>query len=160
MAKSNYHNTSASELTLYYTSSQPGPSPSIPHQSWPTSTLNIMYYFNDVTFNIGCHRSCPISATTWRVSEECQRRVWIGGCRVWRGLWATFGGGVGWGVRVEGVGGSVGDCWKGLGIRSTLKCLQNLEVVRVWRMPKVSEVRVGKTLRTPRCFQSGKHVIP
>ena len=58
---------------------------------------------------------------------------------------------------MEGACSSVGDCWKGLGIRSTPKCLQNSEAVRVQRMPKVSEVRVGKTLR---CFQSGKQVIP
>ena len=30
---------------------------------------------------------------------------------------------------MEGARGSVGDCWKGLGIRSTLMCLQNSEVV-------------------------------
>ena len=58
---------------------------------------------------------------------------------------------------MEGARSNVGDCWKGLGIRSTLKCLWNLEVVGVQRMPKVSEVGVGKT---PRCFQSGKQVIP
>ena len=58
---------------------------------------------------------------------------------------------------MEGVCGSVGDCWKGLGIRSTPKCLWNSEVVGVQRMPKVSEVGVGKTLR---CFWSGKQVIP
>ena len=58
---------------------------------------------------------------------------------------------------MEGAHGSVGDCWKGLGIRSTPKCLQNSEVVGVQRMLKVSEVRVGKTLR---CFWSGKQVVP
>ena len=58
---------------------------------------------------------------------------------------------------MEGARSSVGDCWKGLGMRSTLKCLRNSEVVRVRRMPKVFEVRVGKTLR---CFRSGKRVIP
>ena len=68
-----------------------------------------------------------------------------------------FVGGVGRGLRVEGACSSVRDCWKGLGMRNTLKCLQNLEVVGVLRMPKVSEVRVGKTLR---CFRSGKQVIP
>ena len=52
---------------------------------------------------------------------------------------------------------SVGDCWKGCGIRSTPRCLWSSEVVGVQRMPKVSEVGVGKTLR---CFQSGKQVIP
>ena len=120
-----------------------------------------------MTLNIGCHRGHLISATTWRVSEECWSGVWIGGYRVQRGLQATFGGGgglgvifrgsVGWGVGVEGVCSSVGDCWKGLGIRSTLKCFWNSEVVGVWRMPKVSEVRVGKT---PRCFWNRKQVIP
>ena len=54
---------------------------------------------------------------------------------------------------MEGARSSVGDCWKGLRMRSTLKCLQNSEVVGVQRMPKVSEVGVGKT---PRCFRSGK----
>ena len=58
---------------------------------------------------------------------------------------------------MEGARSSVGDCWKGLGIRSTLKCLWNLEAVRVQRMPKVSEVEV---FPTPRCFQSRKQVIP
>ena len=52
---------------------------------------------------------------------------------------------------------SIGDCWKGLRIGSTLMCVWNLEVVRVQRMPKVSEVGVGKTLR---CFRSGKQVVP
>ena len=46
---------------------------------------------------------------------------------------------------------------KGLGIGSILKCLWNWEVVRVQTMPKVSEVGVG---RIPKCFQSGKQVIP
>ena len=45
---------------------------------------------------------------------------------------------------MEGLCGSVGDCWKGLGIGSTAKCLRNWEVVGVQRMLKVSEVRVGK----------------
>ena len=58
---------------------------------------------------------------------------------------------------MEGACGSVGDCWKGLGIGSTPKCLWNMEVVGVQRMPKVSKVGVGKTLR---CFGSGKQVIP
>ena len=58
---------------------------------------------------------------------------------------------------MEGACGSVGDCWKGLGIGSTPKCLWNLEVVRVQRMLKVSEVGVGKTLR---CFWSRKEVVP
>ena len=90
----------------------------------------------------------------------------MGGHGVWRGLWATFGGGGGLGVifrggvrqgvGVEGACSSVGDCWKGLGI-STPKCLWNSEAVGVQRMPKVSKVRIGKT---PRCFQSRKQVIP
>ena len=58
---------------------------------------------------------------------------------------------------MEGACGSVEDCWKGFGIGSTLKCLRNLEAVGVRRMPKVSEVGVGKT---PRCFGSGKQVVP
>ena len=44
---------------------------------------------------------------------------------------------------MEGVCGSVGDCWKGLGIRSTLKFLWNWEAVRVQRMLKVSKVLRG-----------------
>ena len=104
---------------------------------------------------------------TWRVSEEHWSRVWIGGYGVQRGLQATFGGGGGLGVifggsvrrgvGVEEVCSSVGDCWKGLGIRSTFECFWNSEAVGVQRMPKVSEVRVGKT---PRCFRSGKQVVP
>ena len=47
----------------------------------------------------------------------------------------------------EGVCGSVGDCWKGLRVGSTVKHLWNSEVVGVQRMLKVSEVGVGKTLR-------------
>ena len=104
---------------------------------------------------------------TWRVSEERQSRVQIGGYGVQRGLQATFGGGgglgaifgggVGQGVGVEGACSIVGDCWKGLGMRSTPKCLWNSEAVGVQRMPKVSEVRVGNT---PRCFRSGKQVVP
>ena len=58
---------------------------------------------------------------------------------------------------MEGVCGSIGDCWKGLRIGSTLKCLWDSEAVGVQRMPKVSEVRVGKTLR---CFGSRKQVVP
>ena len=58
---------------------------------------------------------------------------------------------------MEGVCGSVGDHWKGLGIGSTSKHLWNWEAVGVQRMPKVSEVGVGKTLR---CFWSRKQVIP
>ena len=57
---------------------------------------------------------------------------------------------------MEGACGSVGDCWKGLGIGSLLKHLQNWEVVRVQEMPKVSEVGVG---RTPRELRSGKQVV-
>ena len=99
----------------------------------------------------------------WGMSKRSlDRRVWslkslratFGGGG---GLGVIFGGSVGWGVRVEGARSSVGDCWKGLGIRSTPECLWNLEVVGVRRMPKVSEVGVGKT---PRCFQSRKQVIP
>ena len=77
----------------------------------------------------------------WRVSEECQSGVQIGGCGVQRGLLVTFrgggglraafGGGVGRGVGVEGVCSNVGDCWKKLGIGSTLKHLQNWEAARV-----------------------------
>ena len=73
-----------------------------------------------------------------RVSEECQSGVQIGGCGVQRGLWVTFGGGrglgeaigggVGRGVRVEGACSSIGDYWKGFGIGSTPKCLQNWEL--------------------------------
>ena len=58
---------------------------------------------------------------------------------------------------MEGAHGSVGDCWKGLGIGSTPKHLWNWEAVGFQRMPKVSEVGVGKT---PRCFWSGKQVVP
>ena len=64
--------------------------------------------------------------------------------RSWSNLWrgcqmrGQSGGSVRWGVRVEGVCSNVGDCWKGLRIRSTPKCLQNLEAVGVWRMLKVS----------------------
>ena len=131
------------------------------------STLDITYYFNDLTLNIGCCRGRPISTMAWRVSEEHQSGVQIGGCGVWRGLWVTLGGGgslrvalrggVRQGVRVEGACSSIGDCWKGLGIGSTLKHLWNWEVVGVWRMLKVSEVRVGKT---PRQLWSGKQVVP
>ena len=153
--------------TLYYTSLRSGPSPGIPHLSWPPSTLDIMYCLNNLTLNIGCCGSRLISAMAQRVSEECWSRVWIRGCGIWRGLRVSFGGGgglgaaigedVGRGVGVEGTCGSIGDCWKGLGIGSTLKCLWNSEAVGVWRMPKVSKVGVG---RTPRCFRSGKQVIP
>ena len=58
---------------------------------------------------------------------------------------------------MEGVHGSVGDCWKGLGIRSTPKHLWNWEAVGVQRMLKVSEVGVGKNLRH---LWSGKEVVP
>ena len=71
--------------------------------------------------------------------------------------WAAFGGGVRWGVGVERAHGSVRDCWKGLGIGSTPKHLWNWEAVGVCRMPKVSKVGVGKTLR---CFWSRKEVVP
>ena len=71
---------SASEPTLYYTSPWPGPSPGIPHWSWPPLTLDIAYYSNDMTLNIRCHGGRPIFTTTPRVSGEHQSRVWIGGC--------------------------------------------------------------------------------
>ena len=58
---------------------------------------------------------------------------------------------------MEGAHGGVGDCWKRLGVGRTLKCFWNWEVVRVQRMLKVSEVRVGKT---PRQLWSGKEVVP
>ena len=105
-----------------------------------------------MTLNIGCHGSHSISTTTLRVSGECWSGVWIRGCRVGRGLWVTFRGGrglgvafwggIGWGAGVEGAHGSVGDCWKGL---------------EAQRMPKVSKVGVGNTLR---CLQSRKEVAP
>ena len=69
----------------------------------------------------------------------------------------AFGGGIRQGVGVEGACSSVGDCQKGLRVGSTLKCLWNWEVVRVQRMPKAPEVRVGKT---PRWLQSRKEVVP
>ena len=100
-----------------------------------------MYYFNDLTLNIGCHGSHSISTTAQRVAEERQTVLWIRGCGIRRGLWVTFGGGGGLGaaigrdvrrgVGVEGACSSIGDCWKGLGIGSTLKCLWNLEAVGV-----------------------------
>ena len=155
---------SASEPALYYTSLQSGPSPSIPHRSWPPLTLDIVYYLNDSTLSIRCYGSWPNSVMAQRVSKEHQSGVQIGGCRIWRGLWVTFRGGrglgaairggIGQGVRVEGACGSIRGCWKGLGIGSTPKCS---EVVKVQRMLKVSEVGVGKT---PRCFGSGKQVVP
>ena len=58
---------------------------------------------------------------------------------------------------MEGACGSVGGCWKGLGIGSPLKHLQIWEAVGVQEMLKVSEVGVGKTLRQ---LQSGKQVVP
>ena len=58
---------------------------------------------------------------------------------------------------VEGVHGSVGDCWKGLGVGKTPKHFWNWKVVGVQRMLKVSEVRVGKTLRQ---LWSRKEVVP
>ena len=58
---------------------------------------------------------------------------------------------------MEGACGHIGDCWKGLGIGSTLKGLWNSEVVGVQRMLKVSEVGVGKTLRQ---LWSRKQVVP
>ena len=128
---------------------------------------DIMYYFNDATLNIQCHGDHPISTMTRRVSEECQSGVQIRGCRVWRGLWVTFGRGrslraafgrsIGQGVGVEGACSSIGDCWKGLRIGSTAKHLWNLKVVGVQRMLKVSEVGIGKT---PRQLWSGNQVIP
>ena len=86
-------------------------------------------------------------------SKEVSRLPFWGGGT----LGAAFGGGVGRGVEMEGVCSSVGDCWKGLGIGSPLKHLQNWEVVRVRGMPKVSEVGVGRTLRQ---LWSGKQVVP
>ena len=53
--------------------------------------------------------------------------------------------------------GSVGDCWKGLGVGRTPKCSWNWEAVGVQRMSKVSEVGVRKTLRW---LQSRKEVVP
>ena len=58
---------------------------------------------------------------------------------------------------MEGVCCSVGDCWKGLGTGRTPKCFWNWREIRVGRTLKVSEVRVGKTLRP---LQSEKDVIP
>ena len=58
---------------------------------------------------------------------------------------------------MEGAHGSVGDYWKGLRIGKTPKCFWNWKAVGVQRMPKVSEVRVGKTLRH---LWSRKEVIP
>ena len=58
---------------------------------------------------------------------------------------------------MEGVHGSVGEYWKGLRIGKTLKCFWNWKAVGVQRMLKVSEVRVVKT---PKCLQSRKEVIP
>ena len=57
---------------------------------------------------------------------------------------------------VEGACGSVGDHWKGLRIGKTMKCFWNQKVVRVQRMLKVSEVRLGKT---PRSLWSGKEAV-
>ena len=48
---------------------------------------------------------------------------------------------------MEGVHGSIEDHWKGLGIGKTLKHFWNWKVVGVQRMPKMSEVGVGKTPR-------------
>ena len=58
---------------------------------------------------------------------------------------------------MEGAYGSVGDCWKGLGVGRTPKCFWNWEAVRVQRMLKVPEVGVRKG---PRQLQSGKEVVP
>ena len=73
------------------------------------------------------------------------------------GLRAAFRRGVRREVGVEGMCGSVGDCWKGLRIGSALKCLWNSEVVGVQRVLKVSEVRVGRALRW---LWSRKQVVP
>ena len=131
------------------------------------STLDIAYCLNDPTLNIRCYGSHPNSIIAWRVSKECWSRVQIGRCEIQRGLRVTFGGGgglrvafgrgVGREVRVEGMCHSVGACWKGLGIGSTSKCLWNSEAVGVRQMPKVSKVRVGRTLRQ---LRSGKQVVP
>ena len=58
---------------------------------------------------------------------------------------------------MEGVHGSVGDCWKGLGAGRTLKCFWNWEAVGIQRMLKLPEVGVRKT---PRWLQSRKEVVP
>ena len=102
-----------------------------------------------------------------RNSKEHQTGLQIRGCGIQRGLQVTFGGGgtlgvafggdVGQGVGMEGAHGSIGGCWKGLGIGSPLKHLQNWEAVGVQGMLKVSEVGVG---RTPRQLWSRKQVIP
>ena len=99
----------------------------------------------------------PYLHVAQRVSEEHQSGIWIGECGIQGGLWVTFGGGgglgaafgggVGQGVGVEGAYGSIGECWKGLRIGSTSKCFRNWEVVGVQRIPKVSEVGVGRTPR-------------
>ena len=47
---------------------------------------------------------------------------------------------------MEGVCSSVGDYWKGLGVGRIAKHLWNSEVVRVQRMPKVSEIGVVEKL--------------
>ena len=56
---------------------------------------------------------------------------------------------------MEGTCSSVGDCWKGLEIGSTSKCLWNSEVVGVQKMPKVSKVGVSST---PRQLWSRKQI--
>ena len=58
---------------------------------------------------------------------------------------------------MEGVHGSNGDCWKGLGVGKSLKCFWNWEAVGVRRMLRVSEVGVEKI---PRHLQSRKEVVP
>ena len=79
-----------------------------------------------MTLNIRCCGHHIISATTQRVSEEHWSGVRIGWYGVRRGLGAIFGGSVRQGVGVEGACSSVGDCWKGLRIRSTLYKSQGL----------------------------------
>ena len=58
---------------------------------------------------------------------------------------------------MEGVYGSIGDHWKGLGVGTTSKCFWNWREIRVGGTLKVLEVRVGETLRH---LQSEKEVVP
>ena len=46
----------------------------------------------------------------------------------------------------------VGDCWEGLGVGRTPKHFWNWEVVGVQRMPKVSEVKIGRASCRERVF--------
>ena len=56
-------------------------------------------------------------------------------------------------VGVEGACSSVGDCWKGLGIRSTLKCLWNLEAG--WSLKNAEGVR-GQSWKNSEMFLEWK----